>query len=244
LKVWALHKRQPWFHLLFEAIGEFLPPAVAGVPKHRRAAPWLHPEFIRRNRAALQGYERRLNLFGPRPSFQDNLGTLNVLCRQLGCSPPPSRPPYEFRYPYLDRNLLEFLLAVPREQLIRPGQRRSLMRRALVNIVPDQVLNRRRKAFVSRDPLTAVSLEWSSIADAARHMALSSIGILEPRRFLETLERARSGQEVSTVLLLRTFTVEAWLRHLGNREILLRTNEHLPDSPKCLAPTAISAEHN
>jgi asparagine synthase (glutamine-hydrolysing) len=244
LKVWALHKRQPWFHLLFEAIAEFLPPAVAGVPKHRRAASWLHPEFIRRNRAALQGYERRLNLFGPRPSFQDNLGTVNVLRRQLGCSPPPSTPPYEFRYPYLDRNLLEFLLAVPREQLIRPGQRRSLMRRALVNIVPDQVLNRRRKAFVSRDPLTALSLEWSSIADAARHMALSSIGILEPKRFLEILERARDGQEVSTVLLLRTFTVEAWLRHLGNREILIRTNEHLPDSPKCLVPTAISAEHN
>jgi asparagine synthase (glutamine-hydrolysing) len=244
LKVWALHKRQPWFHLLFEAIGEFLPPAIAGVPERRRAAPWLHPEFIRRNRGTLLGYERRLRLFGPRPSFQDNLGTVNVLCRQLGCSPPLSNPPYELRYPYLDRDLLEFLLAIPREQLIRPGQRRSLMRRALVDIVPDQVLNRRRKAFVSRNPLKSVSLEWSRIADAAGHMALSSIGILEPRRFLETLERARTGQEVSTVLLLRTFTIEAWLKHLGTRGILIGTNEQSPDSNKYLVPTAISAENN
>jgi asparagine synthase (glutamine-hydrolysing) len=40
-----------------------------------------------------------------------------------------SRP--EYRYPFLDRELVEFLFSLPREQLVRPGRRRSLMRRAL-----------------------------------------------------------------------------------------------------------------
>ena len=63
---------------------------------------------------------------------------LEALRRQLACDALSSEPPYEKRYPYLDRALLEFMYAIPREQLVRPGQRRSLMRRALVGIVPDR----------------------------------------------------------------------------------------------------------
>ena len=54
----------------------------------------------------------------------------------------------EIRFPYFDRDFLEFMYAIPREQIVRVGQRRSLMKRALVGIVPDELLNRRRKTFV------------------------------------------------------------------------------------------------
>src|SRR5580698_2962803 len=90
--------------------------------------------------------------------------------RQLGCTALPSGPIYEKRYPYLDRDLLEFLYALPREQLVRPGQRRSLMRRALAGIVPDKVLNRKRKAFVSRSPMAAISRNWASLTDTCSQM--------------------------------------------------------------------------
>src|SRR5262249_14853412 len=132
LKIWALDKRRPWFHLFFEAAREFFPPALVGVSKHKRPAPWLNPGFVKRNRPALQGYENKLKLFGPLPTFQENISTLQALQRQLGCEALPSGPLYEKRYPYLDRGLLEFMYSVPRQQLVRPGQRRSLMRRALV----------------------------------------------------------------------------------------------------------------
>src|SRR5262249_42307301 len=125
LKMWALNKRKPWFHLFFDAARGFFPPALVGVPKHKRPAPWLHPAFVKRNRFALQGYESRLKLFGPSPTFQENLSTLDVLRRQLECAALPCELHYEKRYPYLDRDLLEFLYAIPREQLVRPGQRRS-----------------------------------------------------------------------------------------------------------------------
>src|SRR5262249_459941 len=120
LKLWALEKRKPWFHLFCEAARAFFPLAMVGVPKHKRPAPWLNSGFVKRNRAALQGYEHRLNLFGPLPSFQENLGTLEGLRRQLACTDPSLDPPCEKRYPYLDRNLFEFIYAVPREQLVRP----------------------------------------------------------------------------------------------------------------------------
>ena len=86
LKVWALNKRKPWFHLLFEAARGFFPPSLLQTPKYRQPPPWLDSAFARRNRAALEGYESRLKLLGPRPSFQSSLATLDGLRRQIGCS--------------------------------------------------------------------------------------------------------------------------------------------------------------
>jgi asparagine synthase (glutamine-hydrolysing) len=214
LKVWALNSRKPWFHLLFEAARGFFPPALVGVPKYKRPAPWLHPDFVRRNRVALQGYETRLKFFGPLPTFQDNLGTLDVLRRQLSCADGSPDLLYEKRYPYLDRCLLEFMFSIPREQLVRPGHRRSLMRRALMGIVPEELLNRKRKAYVARGPLAAISPTWASSAELCQCKASHSLGIVDTKDFSEALQKAALGQEVSMVLLMRTLGVESWLRSL------------------------------
>ena len=214
LKLWALNRRKPWFHLFFDTVYEFMPSALVMVPKHMRPAPWLNPLFVKRNRSAFQGYGSRLKLFGPQPSFQECVSALQVLQRQLASSPLPSDPPYEKRYPYLDRSFLEFLFAVPREQLIRPGQRRSLMRRALVGIVPDEILNRRRKAFVTRAPMNAISAECTSLIAMSENMASDSLGIVDAQAFSEALQKVRVGMELPMVALVRTLSVELWLRGL------------------------------
>ena len=220
LKVWALNKRKPWLHLLAETARGFFPPALVGVPKHRRPAPWLNSAFVKRNRAALQGYEQGLRLFGPLPSFQENLSTLGALRRQLACFALPFDPCYEKRYPYLDRNLLEFIYAIPREQLVRPGHRRSLMRRALVGIVPDELLQRKRKAFVARSPIARISVEWPSVMQLSGQMQSARLGIIDSRHFADVLQRLRNGQEVSVVLVMRTFAIEFWVRNVTCRGIM------------------------
>lgn len=219
LKIWALSKRIPWFYLLFETVRQFLPTAVC-VPKHKRPVPWLHPSFVRRHRDVLRGYESRLKLFGALPSFQTSIRTLEVLRRQLMCCTLSSDPPYEKRFPYLDRSLLEFLYAIPREQMVRPGQRRSLMRRALAGIVPEEILDRKRKAFVARTPLVAISMEWNSIVQKSLHMVASSFGIVRPESLSEVLQKARRGQVVPMVPLLRTLAIETWLTNLMQWKLL------------------------
>lgn len=212
LKVWALEQRKPWFHLFLSALRGFLPLALAGVPANRRPAAWLDPRFVRRHRKALRGYENRLRLFGPRPSFQENVATLEELKRQLGIVAASSVPPVEKRYPYLDRDLLEFVYAIPREQLVRPGQRRSLMRRTLAGIVPDEILARKRKAAVTRGAVTAASVGWSRAREMSEDLATASLGIVRRDTFLSTLENARHGREVPIVTLIRTIAIEFWLR--------------------------------
>jgi len=220
LKIWALEKRRPWFYLFFDAARGFIPRMLLSPPKHKRPAPWLNPSFVRRNRAALQGYETRVNLFGPLPSFQDNASTLNTLQRQLEYSALPSDPVYEKRYPYLDRGLIEFLSAVPREQLVRPGQRRSLMRRALIGIVPDELLNRKRKAYVVRSVMTAISAEYKNLVELTHNMESSSLGIVDSKRFHEALQKVRQNQEVPMVPLMRTIGIEIWLQKLRDCRLL------------------------
>lgn len=220
LKVWALDKRKPWFYLLHEAVRGFLPLPWIIVPKTKRPAHWLSTDFGERNHDALRGYNSRIKLFGPLPSFQDNIATLEALRRQMACSPLPSEPAYEKRYPYLDRDLLEFMYAIPREQLVRPGHRRSLMRRALVGIVPGELLNRKRKAFLARTPMIAISKEWLGLVQLSDHMICGSLAIVNPRQFSEALQKARMGREVAMTTLMRTLAAELWLRTLEDRGLL------------------------
>jgi asparagine synthase (glutamine-hydrolysing) len=214
LKIWALEKRRPWFHLFWEAARGFFPPALVSVPKYMRPAPWLQSSFVKRHWVALTGYPSRTKLFGSLPSFQENVDTFDALRRQLACTALPFEPPFEKRYPYLDRGLLEFMFAIPREQLVRPTQRRSLMRRALVGIVPDEILNRKTKAFVARSPMVAISNDWAHFAGMTRNMLSSSLGIVDSERILEALHKVRRGEETPIITLRRTLCLEEWLNDL------------------------------
>jgi asparagine synthase (glutamine-hydrolysing) len=222
LRLWALEKRRPWPHLFFETVCAFLPGWTFKTPEHKRPAPWLEPRFITRNRAAVSGYEGRLTLFGPPPSFQENVNTLNTLRRQLACSVTPSEPLLESRFPYLDRDLLEFLYAIPREQLLRPGCRRALVRHALLGIVPGPILERRRKAFVSRGPLVALASHRAGSDGMARNSIGETLGVFDSQRLAEALRQARRGAEVPLVTLIRTLQLECWLRHVARHGVVNR----------------------
>jgi asparagine synthase (glutamine-hydrolysing) len=238
LKVWALEKRKPWFYLLFDAFRTFLPAQFVGVPKHRKPAAWLTRAFVNRNRAALLGYPQRMTFLGAPPSFQDNLITLETLRRQLACTPLPSEPSYETRYPLLDRRLLEFLFAVPSEQLVRPGMRRSLMRRALVGILPGELLNRRRKATVNRAPRAAVADNWASILALTQHSVMSSLNIVQETQLNAALEKCRQGEDVRIVPLIRTLGIEHWLSSLIANNIVEGV-EHYRASDKRVRPVEL-----
>ena len=216
LKLWALEKRMPWFFLLYEVIRKFLPPVVTTRPE--RLPGWLQPGFVQRNRAALLGYEKRLTLTGALPSFQETLSTVDILRQQLGSLALPMGPTCETRYPFLDRDLLEFLLAVPPEQLVRPGQRRSLIRRALAGTVPQPILDRRRKAFVVRGPTIAASM--LSILQSDGSMLCSQFGIVDEGLFAQNLALTRAGCEIPIVPLARTLLIESWLKHAVARGVL------------------------
>jgi asparagine synthase (glutamine-hydrolysing) len=226
LKSWALARHEPWAHLLVQILRRFLP---VGDPSCKRP-PWLSSTFVQRHKRALSGYEERLKLWGPDPSLQENLQALDALRRQLGAAL-PSPVPYEQSYPYLDRDLVEFLYAIPREQLVRPGQRRSLMRRALRGIVPEEVLMRKRKAYATRQPAAFITGNWEVLAGIAESASSRGIPWIDSAALVKSMTAVQAGEFKDYLPLIRTILFEVWLESaLALKHIQYRNDQQ--DKPR------------
>ena len=88
------------------------------------------------------------------------------------------------------------------------------MRRALRGIVPDEILDRKRKASAARAPLVAISTESASVVRVSERMMGDALGIVDGKRFSEALRKVRYGGEVPIGALIRTLDLEFWLRDL------------------------------
>jgi asparagine synthase (glutamine-hydrolysing) len=88
------------------------------------------------------------------------------------------------------------------------------MRRALVHIVPGELLDRKRKAFASRRPLVAISKNWDLLLKLTEDMVTASAGIVDSKELLRALYDARSGRAVPFLAITRTLCLELWLRSL------------------------------
>jgi asparagine synthase (glutamine-hydrolysing) len=123
----------------------------------------------------------------------------------------------EARYPYLDQTLIEFLLSIPADQLLRPGERRSLMRRSLVGIVPQEILSRRTKQVGERTPMLILEKCWDELQDIYQASFSSRLGYIHEAQLMKTICDAHAGKSVSLVRVLWTISLEYWLRDLAGR---------------------------
>ena len=118
-------------------------------PLHRR---WLiDPAFARRTRS----------LPDPAPRFVGVRRTLLWLMqsghlaeRMEGWAAGGARHGIEYRYPLLDRRLLEFALGLPPEQFRRGRRSRRMMRHALARVLPPEV----RRHSSKEDPVRFTSM--------------------------------------------------------------------------------------
>ncbi len=119
----------------------------------------------------------------------------------------------ETRYPYLDQKLVEFLVSIPLEQLLRPGHRRSLMRRALADLLPPEILERRTKGTVSHYYPVAFEKHWNKLEDILRSPLISHLGYVNQEQFHTSLLEAKTGKLRPYFLRLsRELSWELWLR--------------------------------
>jgi hypothetical protein len=174
-----------------------------GGDKTRELADWLYPQFIRHQKIA----GRRIRIVGywtdslPGPKTADS-GYLSLAASIAGYLPRFSFT-QQSGLPYYDRNLFQFLLTVPGDQLLRPSQRRSLMRRALTPVVPDQVLNRKTKSLGRRIPILSI---LDNAATLQSILPTTQIGqsIVDPlitQQYLDCLHEGKAGH--SPLLLER-----------------------------------------
>lgn len=117
----------------------------------------------------------------------------------------------ELRYPFLYRPLVEFGLRLPPALRVRPHQQKWILRQAVGDLLPPEVLHRTGKGGI--DGRIAWSLEREStllrrlIADS--HLA--DLGLVNRDALSRAYERAREGLVPNVVGLFFTLSLETWL---------------------------------
>ena len=120
----------------------------------------------------------------------------------------------EPRYPFFDRRLVEFCLALPAEQKLSGGWTRVVLRRALAGVVPDAVRWRPRKSDLSPAFTRGlVSYERNQLDD----IVFTDPAVVEPfvdvERLRVTWSRCLQSADSDDVLAVwRVATLALWLR--------------------------------
>ena len=235
LTAWSLVKRRPWIQMLAQAWMDLLPPSIGQYfLRQARVEPWIKKDFAKRTKLAIRLLDSNEHFGFFLPSRRSNVGGAILMASKLSKWRSPVLAPEDKRYPYLDQDLIQFLFSVPASQLLRPGQRRSLMRRSLAGIVPQQILFRRTKQFGARTPIVLLEKKLEQLQAAFESPLSSCLGYINNRRFLEALNASRNGKEIHTIRMLKTISLEFWLRDLHSRRLISLFRSDQP----CRRPSA------
>jgi asparagine synthase (glutamine-hydrolysing) len=219
LLTWSLRSRYPFIQLLWQSLNLLLPAFLRWTkPPHTvEMARWLNAHFAWQYgmfddlRGSLVGSWRWL------PSARDAYQTIEILSRDMTNRRPST---VEIRYPFLDQTVVEFLTSIPTDQLLRPGSRRSLMRRTLSGVLPPEIVARRTKASTGRCVAMSLQKHWILVENLLQAPLISEIGYVDGKAFRMVLEHTRSGHFVDLVRTLRTLSLECWLRQAINHGVL------------------------
>jgi asparagine synthase (glutamine-hydrolysing) len=227
LTEWSLLIRtRPWIQLLLQTVLQLMPLFVrTRFTKQANAEPWMNHKFGRKFRICARQLDAIMGAWFIRPIARDAKQNVAALSRQMSCTAPSI---IEKRYPYLDQNLLEFLKTIPVEQLLRPGQRRLLMRRALANILPAQILTRKTKAGPARCYSVALEKHWDKVEGLLASPISSRLGYVDRDALYKALHAMKTGYLPDHFLrLLRALSLELWLREADRRSVI-STSPQLP----------------
>jgi asparagine synthase (glutamine-hydrolysing) len=228
---WCLEDRTPVFHRLFATAGFAYSMYGKTLQGSKHLPEWISLRLrhlcIERERQDLVGHGH----WGFFPGAVHNGLTWWTLIETMPHLTPGLLVRREYRYPYLDRDLVDFLFRVPREQLVRPGRRRSLMRRALRGIVPNEVLERRRKGYLVRGPSAAIDAASEKIEMLLDHSLLAQYGFVDADRLRSGMNLIRVGKSPDgSLALFRALAFELWLRHaagLGDSRLVATHAQHI-----------------
>lgn len=219
VKVWSDILKQPYYRTLWQdAIVPLMSPSVAAIfQRQLKPAPWLSSEFVKTT-----NIKERLLLpsdpFGYRlPSSRRQASMVQFIISSIAEGECWENAGFDKTYPFLHRPLVEFLMSIPFEQKLRGSETRSLMRRALNDVLPRKVLNRRNKGIVGETFCRGLADQWTVLEPMLADARVCRRGYVDAKLFRSALDLARHGRKIETSTLLKTIALEIWLRSLEYR---------------------------
>jgi asparagine synthase (glutamine-hydrolysing) len=115
-------------------------------------------------------------------------------------------------HPYAHRPLVEFMLTIPANLVVAPGEPRRLMRRSFAGLLPPLVLHRKSKGSyesIFREsllPLATELLKGSSRIEAVER------GYVDRGSLASRLQKFTQGMDCNEMQLRQILLLEFWLR--------------------------------
>jgi asparagine synthase (glutamine-hydrolysing) len=124
---------------------------------------------------------------------------------------PDRSPDLVYAYPFTHRPLVDFMLAIPGDQLSAPGLPRSVMRRAFEHLVPPRILRRVSKGYYPPAAFRAARQLAASMLTADR-LEVVERGWIDPDRLRSALRVLTDGGGASGGEIHRVLGLERWLQ--------------------------------
>ena len=185
--------------------------------------PWLAPAFKAR---ALRGASRPVTIgrhlrgSHPRALYLETRMKYSVQCMEWN-DKIAALHGLDYAAPFLDRDLIQFLMAVPGHIQAAGGVPRALLREGLAGVLPDAIRGRRWKADYSEPVNQGAARDLASaralFADTPRSVAWGYVDHGRVVAELETLARRLDGPDcVASWELTDLIGLESWLRVFFN----------------------------
>ncbi len=200
--------------LLKAGLLPFIPESICGI---RQRLAGRRPSASRLNQAIKPEFARSVGLEGRIRGFNNNSGFSQFI---LGMFDQASGIfSLEQRYPFYDKRLMEFCVAIPFEQKLKHGWTRSIFRRAMENILPTSVQWRTDKGNLGRN-IRYRLFEERKILDS---IILEDPGLIEmyvdvlvlQKTYDRFLDKPADCSEDDLFTIYLTVSLAIWLRQSG-----------------------------
>jgi asparagine synthase (glutamine-hydrolysing) len=227
-QVWSRTFNKPYLHTLWKmALLPFMPDAIRALSQSKLLVPfWLDRTFARKMRLRERTLLPRDPYGFDDPAKRIQSTGFQQLIRLTASGGYAERDGIELRSPLLYQPLVEFALTIPFEQKLRPGEVRSLMRRALRNDLPEKVLYRPGKGEISEAMHKGLLRHSSRVDSLLADPLVCSLGYVDRERLRSAVSLAKHGAKLNVGALLKTISLEIWLQSFQHHGGILNSKHH------------------
>lgn len=177
------------------------------------APDWLHPKFHKELPAITPHFDGCEN-WRAVPSRRAQIVFIEHMLRYLGSGFFQEYGDMYVSHPYSHRPLIEFCLGIPVSQFLRNGETRSLMRRALRDLLPHKTAKRVGKGLLDETITRCICKQWAAVSDISNWQVCQK-EYVDIDHIRQVLSRVRFGTFDLIGSLIRIFSLERWLRSLN-----------------------------
>lgn len=120
--------------------------------------------------------------------------------------------PYEMRYPFLYRPLVEFALAIPSAYKMQGNLGKRVLRRAMRDRLPRRTVERTSKTDYLSAYAYGLHRHWEGVETWLREPLLAELNILDARGFRALARELHDGKSERAGEAIYALADEAWLR--------------------------------